>query len=144
MPKNNFSLYVLNDVAIIKKHLVDDPFEYKTSSELLSEVTSANRKTIEKAFKEIYGCGIKTYQLKQRLQQSKLILKEGMTIKQAAAKCLYKTQSTYCKAFKKEFRMTPTEWLNIISKETTRKMSGSEMSWEAAYGPKKTNDGTIR
>ena len=125
MQKNNYSLYVLNNVATVKKHLDDDPFEYKTSSELLSEVASANRKAVEKAFKDIYGCGIKNYQLKQRLEKSKILLQEGMTIKQAAATCLYKSQCVYCKAFKNEFGMTPSEWLNIVSKETTKVMSKS-------------------
>lgn len=123
LPKKHYSLYVLNDVASVKKHLDDDPVKYKSSSDLLNKVTTANRKSIEKAFKEIYGHGIKTYHVKQRLEKSKKYLEEGMTVKLAASTCLYKSQSAYSTAFKKEFSMTPTEWLKIVSNETTRKLS---------------------
>ena len=122
--RNHYSLYVLNDVASVKKHLDDDPCKYKSSSDLLNKVTTANRKSIEKAFKEIYGHGIKTYHVKQRLAKSKKHLEEGMTVKLAASTCLYKSQSAYSTAFKKEFSITPTEWLKIVSKETTNRLSG--------------------
>ena len=121
--RNHYSLYVLNDVASVKKHLDNDPFKYKSSSDLLNNITSANRKSVEKAFKEIYGHGIKTYHVKQRLEKSKKHLEEGMTVKLAASACLYKSQSAYSTAFKKEFAMTPTEWLKIVSNETSRKLS---------------------
>jgi AraC-like DNA-binding protein len=120
---NNYTLYVLNNVASVKKQLDNDPFKFKKSSELLDKVATANRKSIEKAFKDICGYGIKTYHVKKRLEKSKEYLKEGMTIKLAASKCLYKSQSAYSTAFKKEFSMTPTEWLKIVSKETTNKLS---------------------
>jgi len=121
--KNHYALAVLNDVAAVKKHLDADPLKYKTSSDLMNKVTTANRKSLEKAFREIYGYGIKTYHVKQRLKKSKTCLEEGMTIKLAADACLYKSQSAYGAAFKKEFGMTPSEWLNTVSKETTKKMS---------------------
>jgi len=121
--KNNYPMYVLNDVATVKDQLDTNPVKYRTSSELLNAVTSANRKSVEKAFKEIYGIGIKTYHVKQRLIKSKNYLEEGMTVKLAAAACLYKSQNAYGAAFKKEFAMTPTEWLKIVSKETTKKLS---------------------
>jgi AraC-like DNA-binding protein len=121
--KNHYSLAVLNDVATVKKHLDNDPFEYQASGDLINKVTSANRKTIEKAFKELYGDGIKTYHVKQRLEKSKIFLEEGMTIKLAAIACLYKSQSAYCTAFKKKFGMTPTEWLKIVSNEKSNNLS---------------------
>ncbi len=123
---NNYSLFVLKDIAIIKAQLDSDPFKHKTSSDLLIAVASANRKSVEKAFKAIYGCGIKTYQLKQRLVKSKAFMEEGMTIKLAAVACLYKSQSAYGAAFKKEFGIPPSEWVKIVSNETTRKLSGKQ------------------
>lgn len=121
--RHNYSQAVLNDVAKVKKHLDDNPFEYQASGDLLNKVTSANQRSIEKAFKELCGYGIKTYQVKQRLERSKKFLDEGMTIKLAATACLYKSQSAYCTAFKKEFSMTPTEWLKIISKDKRNRLS---------------------
>lgn len=121
--KNNYTLFVLNNVAAVKKHLDNNPFEFRTSCELLYNVSSANRKSVEKAFREIYGYGIKTFHVKRRLEKSKKYLEEGRTVKFAAASCLYKSQSAYSTAFKKEFGMTPTEWLKIVSRETTHKLS---------------------
>lgn len=123
--KNNHSLYVLTGVAAIKHHLDHDPFEFRTSSELLIKVAAANRKSIEKAFKDVYGYGIKTYHVKQRLERSKQLLEEGKTIKQVAATCLYKSQSAFSTAFKKEFNITPTDWLKLVCKATTKKLSDS-------------------
>lgn len=124
--KSHYSLHVLNDVDTVKKHLDKNPFEYQASGDLLNKLTTANRKTIEKAFKELYGYGIKTYHVKQRLEKSKKYLEEGMTIKLAATACLYKSQSAYSTAFKKEFRMTPTKWLEIVSKEKSNKLSNRQ------------------
>ena len=125
LKENLYSLHVLNDVTIIKKHLDDDPLKFKTCSELLAAVTFANRKSVEKAFKDIYGYGIKAYHVRQRLEFSKTFLKEGKSIKLVASKCLYQSQSAYCSAFKKVFGMTPTEWLKILSRETREALSQS-------------------
>lgn len=105
-----YSKYVLDAIKSIKQHIDADPFQYKTAAALLEEVCSPNRSAVEKAFKKVYGYGIKEYQVKQRLDASKKFLEEGMSKKQVAAKCLYKSQSAFAAAFKKEFNMTPTEW----------------------------------
>ena len=123
LKKKQYTLNVLNDIAIIKELLDTHPLKYRVCSELLSATASVNRKSIEKAFKDVYGHGIKAYHVKQRLKISKENLLEGMSIKQTASKCFYKSQSAYCTAFKKEFGLTPTEWLMIICKKTTAAMS---------------------
>jgi AraC-like DNA-binding protein len=105
-----YSKYVRDAVNCIKQHIDANPFCYKTSSALLENVSSPNRSYVEKAFKDAYGFGIKEYQVKQRLEASKKFLEEGISKKQIAAKCLYKSQSAFAAAFKKEFKMTPTEW----------------------------------
>lgn len=126
--KSSYTLYVLNDVAVIKKHLDTNPFQYSTCTKLHDAVAAANLKTIEKAFKEVYGYGIKSYHVKKRLEFSKDYLREGMSIKTVSSKCLYKSQSAYSTAFKKEFGITPSEWLKIICKETSEAMSNNSTS----------------
>lgn len=105
-----YSKYVLDAIKSIKQHIDADPFQYKTAAALLEQICSPNRSTVEKAFKEVYGAGIKEYQVRQRLQASKKFLEEGMSKKLIASKCLYKSQSAFSAAFKKEFGMTPTQW----------------------------------
>jgi AraC-like DNA-binding protein len=104
------SKYVHDAIRSIKLHIEANPFQYKTAGELLEQVCTPNRSAVEKAFKDVYGYGIKEYQVKQRLEASKKFLEEGMSKKLAASKCLYKSQSAFAAAFKKEFNMTPTEW----------------------------------
>lgn len=110
-----YSKYVLNAVKSIKAHIDADPFQYKTAAALLEQICSPNRSAVEKAFKKVYGFGIKVYQVNKRLEASKKFLEEGMSKKMIASKCLYKSQSAYAAAFKKEFGMTPTEWQLLYS-----------------------------
>lgn len=105
------SVYVLLAVESIKKHLDDDPFKYKTAADLLNHVSTTNRNSAEKAFKELFGIGIKEYQVRKRLEASKTFLRKGITLKTIAAKCFYSSQTAYCRAFKRAFKETPTKWL---------------------------------
>ena len=109
-----YSKYVLDAITGIKQHLDTDPFKYKKASDLLEKVCAPNRNTVEKAFKAVFGYGIKEYQVRRRLEASKKFLKTSMTKKQIAGKCFYKSQSAYAAAFKKEFRLTPTEWQSLF------------------------------
>jgi AraC-like DNA-binding protein len=34
----------------------------------------------------------------------------AMNMKAITAKCFYKRQTSYCRAFKKAFKLTPTQW----------------------------------
>ena len=106
------SKYVLDAVKCIKEHIDSNPFQYKTAAALLENVSTPNRSSVEKAFREVHGTGIKEYQVRQRLEVSKKYLESGMTKKQIAAKCYYSSQGSFCRAFKKEFGITPTDWLN--------------------------------
>lgn len=113
MPINHYTLYVLQAVELIKQDIEKDPFKHRYCKELLDTLTPVNRKILEKAFKELHGHRIKAYQVKKRLAFSKNFLQEGMPVKRVAGKCLYRSHSAYCTAFKKEFRLSPTEWVRI-------------------------------
>ncbi|MCS3801051.1 helix-turn-helix domain-containing protein [Niastella sp. OAS944] len=105
-----YSNYIVNAIKKIKDLIDQNPFQYKTAAELRGCITIPHRATVEKAFKEVYGAGIKEYQVKTRLEASKRFLEEGMSKKEVAAKCFYTSQSSFAAAFKKEFKMTPTQW----------------------------------
>jgi methylphosphotriester-DNA--protein-cysteine methyltransferase len=82
--RRHFTRYVLCAIENIKQHIDAHPFHCKTSAELLEHLPSPNRNTVEKAFKKIYGAGIKEYQVRQRLEYSKKWLEKGMSKKQIA------------------------------------------------------------
>lgn len=113
--RNNHShtAYVRSAVTSIKQHLDKYPFKHKKCSELIDKTTTVNRRVLEKIFKKEYGYRIKAYQVRQRLAAAKLLLLEGMPIKRVAAKCYYSSQSAFCRAFKKEFGITPTDWMQM-------------------------------
>jgi AraC-like DNA-binding protein len=109
--KNQFTSYVCNAIILIKQHIDEDPLKYRTCKELLDNTTTVDRKLLEKAFKEVYGCRIKQYHLMQQLELSKQYLQKGSPTKLVATKCHYSSQSAFSKAFKKEFGVSPTAWL---------------------------------
>ena len=110
-----YSRYVLLGIETIKQHIDNHPLQHRTAAELFDRLSAPNRSIVEKAFKEIYGAGIKEYQVRQRLEASKKFLEMGLTKKQVASKCFYKGQAAFCRAFKKEFSITPTDWQNGVS-----------------------------
>jgi AraC-like DNA-binding protein len=108
--KRPYTKYVQIAIENIKQHIDQNPFKYKTASELLNHLNTPNRNSVEKAFKDAFGAGIKEYQVRQRLEASKKFLEAGMTKKLVSSKCYYSSQSAFAAAFKKQFKMTPTEW----------------------------------
>lgn len=105
-----YSKYVLMAIENLKQCIDDNPLQCKSAAELLEQQNIPNRNYIEKAFKEAYSAGIKEYQVRQRLEASKRFLEQGIPKKQVAARCCYRSQSSFSAAFKKAFNMTPTEW----------------------------------
>jgi AraC-like DNA-binding protein len=114
MIKKPYSTHVLVTIAQIKQHIDNNPFQCKKAGELLDRLTNVKRSTLERAFKETYRVGIKKYQVRMRLIASKAMLENGMRKKQVAFKCFYKSPSSFAAAFKKEFKMTPTEWQSSL------------------------------
>ncbi|WP_240348345.1 helix-turn-helix domain-containing protein [Longitalea arenae] len=106
-----YSIYVRNAVAAVKQQIDRYPLRYRTCRELLEATSTINRRMLERAFKYEYGFRIKEYQVKQRLLCAKTFLLEGMPIKRVAIKCYYRSHSAFCRAFKREFNITPSMWL---------------------------------
>jgi AraC-like DNA-binding protein len=105
-----YSSYVLVAIEAIKRHIDNDPFQYKTAAELLDHLCTPHRNSVEKAFKDVYGSRIKEYQVKQRLNSAKQYLMEGLPKKTVANKCFYGSSSAFSTAFRKEFGIPPTMW----------------------------------
>jgi AraC-like DNA-binding protein len=108
---DHITTYVRRATAALKLHLEKYPLKHKSCYDLLDATPDINRRTLEKAFKAMYGYRIKEYQVRQRLQFSKKYLKDGMPLKKVATKCYYRSQSAYCTAFRRTFNSTPTGWL---------------------------------
>jgi AraC-like DNA-binding protein len=108
---HKYSIYVRNTIASLKQQIEKNPLKFKSSSDLLDSSTTLNRRILEKAFKSTYGYRIKEFQVQQRLILSQTYLNEGIPIKRVAAKCFYKSHSAFCRAFKRQFNITPTGFM---------------------------------
>jgi AraC-like DNA-binding protein len=110
---NQFSPYVLIVIGQIKQHIDSDPFQFKKASELLIYLNISNRNHISQAFRVCYDTGIANYLILQRLEASKKLLDQPISIRTIALKCYYKKQSSYTKAFKRAYKMTPSQWQRL-------------------------------
>jgi len=75
---------------------------------------NVSRNTLQDAFKQQYGISIREYKLKQKMEVAKRMLEEGKGIKEIAFTLRYGTISSFSRAFKKYYRVTPTEWHNAV------------------------------
>jgi AraC-like DNA-binding protein len=114
LPVNFHTTYILAAIATVKEHIDKDPFKFKLSSDILNYLHSPNRTLLEKAFRDVYRDGIKTYQVKARLNVAKALMMRGIPKKMIAHKCLYASSSAFTTAFKRQFGMTPTDWEHTI------------------------------
>jgi AraC-like DNA-binding protein len=105
-----YTLYVIMSIETIKNTIDANPFQFRTAADLLDHLTTPHRNCMQNAFNEVYGSGIKQYQVRQRLEASKQFLELAMNMKTITSKCFYKNQNSYCRAFKQAFDLTPTEW----------------------------------
>jgi AraC-like DNA-binding protein len=112
--KKHHSAYLLAAIINLKEYIDNNPSKFKTSSDLLNHLNTPNRSTLEKVFKAVYGARIKEYQVLQRLNMAKEMMKKGIPKKMIARKCLYQSSSAFSTAFKKHFGISPTEWEHTI------------------------------
>jgi len=101
---------LVTKVARVKKFIDEHPLEKKKTNEL-AEYAGINRNLLQQAFKELYGTHIKQYYSTQRMGSALVMLKEGMSIRQVARQCRYRSHSAFTTAFRKKFGMTPMKWL---------------------------------
>ena len=63
------------------------------------------------AFKQVYGVGPYGYLLEVKMKKAKLLLLEGQSIKVIITTIGYRTESNFCKAFRKAFKESPKAWM---------------------------------
>jgi AraC-like DNA-binding protein len=101
---------LLVTVTRVKEYIDEHPLEKKTTTEL-AEYAGISRNLLQKAFKELYSTHIKEYYTAQKMGSAMLMLKEGMTVRQVARQCRYRSHSAFTTAFRNKFGITPLNWL---------------------------------
>lgn len=111
--ERRFKKYAQLASQATKTSIDENPFVIKTTSQYARDV-KINRKLLQAAFKELTGVGIQEYQLMQRMERSRQLLKEGnCSIKEIAISCGYRSQRAFTTAFKRFFGITPTEYQHL-------------------------------
>jgi two-component system response regulator YesN len=105
-----FTRHVIIAVNTIKAHIDNHPRNGESAASLAAQA-GISRNTLQEAFKDQYGTDIREYKLRLRMEFARQQLKEGRSIKEIQLALNYSSPSTFTKAFKKFYDLTPTEWV---------------------------------
>lgn len=99
-------------IRAVKEKLGQKHLHPVTIQELAYE-TGMNRTKLQYGFKQLFGISIYSYQVQLRMEKAKKLLEESeKPIKQIAQLTGYSTISSFSAAFKKAFRLSPSQWRN--------------------------------
>ena len=90
---------------------INDNIEGDLSMEMLASRFNITRFSISRHFKNKTGNSLHNYIIKRRLVTAKELIREGYSMKVASQKSGFKDYSTFVRAFKKEYDMSPREYL---------------------------------
>ena len=83
----------------------------RITASMFAEKYSLSDTTVKNYFKNVYGYSYKEYQMKVRMEKAAQLLETtGMKIVEIAVAVGYATQAKFIDAFKKYYRMTPSEY----------------------------------
>lgn len=95
---------ILNVLSYINEHLTED-----VSIDLLAEHFFVSKYYLMHSFKEETGYTIGNYLAAKRLRYAKELISGGMPVTQACFECGFKNYSTFSRAYKKNFKASPTQ-----------------------------------
>ena len=108
--KHPYPLPVARATTNAKVYIDGNPFCRKSTDELAALV-GLNRNLLQQSFKFTYFKTIKEYQFEKRMQAVCELLLEGkLSKKEIARKCGYENANNFSNAFKKLYKMSPSEY----------------------------------
>jgi AraC-like DNA-binding protein len=97
---------VLERLGLVKQTIDRAPHRIVDIDDL-SRVAAMNRTKLRSAFRQVYGTTLSGYRTALMLQRADCVLKEGVSVKQAARRAGYATTSSFIIAYKRQYGMCP-------------------------------------
>ena len=114
MYQKRFSRSFQETIHSIKDYIDQHPLEIKTTEQLIHRTHSQiGINLLHQGFRQLYGTGIKEYEIRKRLEAAANLLRDDdLTMQEITAKCGYSAQSSFVRAFKDIHGITPGQWRN--------------------------------
>jgi len=104
--------YARDVIQGIKDTIDEQPYGKRNVNQLALDA-GIGRNMLQQGFKLLFGSRVNEYQKIKRMEAATIILEEGhLTIQQVASKCGYRSQSSFTRAFKDIYNLTPSDWQN--------------------------------
>jgi AraC-like DNA-binding protein len=102
----------LEAIHSIKDYIDQHPLEIKTIEDLINKTHSPiGINLLHQGFRQVYGTGIKKYEIRKRLEAAaQLLQQDELTMQEITARCGYSSQSSFVRAFKDVYGITPGQW----------------------------------
>lgn len=105
-----YSTTVAHAVETVKAFIDSHPFTRKSTDDFAAD-TGVNRNLLQQGFKHKHKKRIKEYQFEKRMEAACELLLEGRLIKkEISLKCGYENANNFSNAFKKKYKMSPSQW----------------------------------
>jgi len=100
---------IISIIDYINAHLADD-----LTIDKLSDVFFISHSTLMHKFKEQTGISLHAFVTRKRLLSAKALLKQGIPAMEVSYRCGFKDYSSFYRAFKKLYGISPKEFINGV------------------------------
>jgi LacI family transcriptional regulator len=116
--------YRLDDPLLVQAlEIIRSQTTHRINVEQLCRQLDVSKNTLEKKFKQQFGCSILVKINQAIIEQIKILLSEtNMTIAEIAEHCSFDSDSNLCKFFKRETGTTMRQW-RLQAKQTSKTLS---------------------
>jgi AraC-like DNA-binding protein len=98
------------ETVISTRHYINNNFDKELNLNLLSHIRFISKFHLLRLFKKYYGQTPKQYLIDKRIEKSKALLKNGLSVTETCFDIGFESPSSFCTLFKCKAGLTPTEF----------------------------------